>query len=71
MSYICQNCGVTTNDKKTVCNPIIDEDNDKFCKTRTHTVCEENASSMEFSCACGNVSADPQYLCHPQSIWES
>jgi len=70
MAYICQNCGVTANDRKTLCNPITDEDNGKLCKDRTYNVCRENASEMEYSCICGNVSADPQYLCNPTRMWE-
>lgn len=70
MAFICQNCGVTTEDKKTLCNPIDEENNSKLCSkqlgsTQVSNVCRENALAVEYSCTCGNVSANSQYLCHP------
>ena len=65
MAYICQNCGVTTNDKKTLCNPINEENNSKLCSRQTYDVCLDHASEIEYSCTCGTVSVNPQYLCHP------
>lgn len=69
MAYICQNCGVTANEKKTLCNPISDENNSRSCKRESSNVCLENVSEIEYSCPCGNVSANPHFLCHPTRMW--
>jgi hypothetical protein len=70
MSYTCQNCGVTTDDQRTLCNPVVDEENDKLCERETFNVCEDNAAAIEYSCPCGNVSAEPEHLCHPTRMWD-
>ena len=71
MDYICQNCGVESSQQKTLCNPIINSGEEKLCRDWTHDVCRENASQVEYSCLCGNVSANPQFLCDPINMWES
>ena len=70
MAYICQNCGATSSERKELCNPIDDWGNKKLCEDWTRSVCEAKAPEVEYYCSCGNVSADPQFLCNPKNIWE-
>ncbi len=68
MAYICQNCGVVDENAARVCNPISDMYKNKSCSIKTAGVCDENVSGMKYSCDCGNISADPQHLCHPNKM---
>jgi hypothetical protein len=68
MSYICQNCGVITDDAKNICNPINEEYKSKTCSISAAEVCREKQLAMEYACVCGNVSANPQNLCKPSRI---
>jgi hypothetical protein len=66
MAYICQNCGVITDEAKHICNPINEEYMSKTCSNPEAEVCKERQLAMEFTCVCGNVSANPQNLCKPK-----
>lgn len=68
MAYICQNCGVVNEKAASVCNPIHDMYKNKSCSIETAGVCEDHTSDMQYSCDCGNTSADPQHLCRPNKI---
>jgi hypothetical protein len=68
MSYICQNCGVVTDDSNNICNPINEEYKSKACSIPEIEVCKDKRPAMEYSCVCGNVSANPQSLCRPSRI---
>jgi len=65
MAYICQNCGVITDDSSALCNPINEEYKSKTCSIPEAEVCKDRSLAMEYSCVCGNVSANPQNLCRP------
>lgn len=66
MAYICQNCGVVTDDSNTLCNPVNEEYKSKACSISEVEVCDDKIPSMKYSCTCGNVSANPQHLCKPK-----
>ncbi len=68
MAYICQDCGVVKENADSICNPINEEYKHKSCSTGAAKVCAENASAMNYSCGCGNVSANPLHLCNPKKI---
>jgi len=68
MAYICQNCGVVTDDSNNLCNPVDEEFKSRLCSTPAARVCSEKASAIKYSCDCGNISANPQHLCHPRKI---
>jgi len=66
MAYTCQNCGVEAESESSLCNPIRDELEGKFCDIVVEEVCEDKNDIMRFACdACGRLSADSNYLCHP------
>jgi hypothetical protein len=71
MTYICQNCGATSDGQKTLCNPILEGENTKLCSDYTSNVCLENASRIEYSCPCGNVSVNREYLCYPTRMCDT
>lgn len=68
MAYLCQNCGVTEEKADHLCNPISEEYKHKSCSTSPAEVCADNFRKMEYSCDCGNSSADPQHLCRPHKM---
>jgi hypothetical protein len=68
MAYICQNCGVVTEDSNNLCNPVNEEYKKKLCSNPEVEVCNEKVPAMEYSCDCGSVSANPQHLCKPRRV---
>lgn len=68
MSYMCQNCGVVTEESSNLCNPINEEYIKKLCSIPEGEVCNEKISAMKYSCECGSTSANPQHLCKPRVI---
>lgn len=68
MAYICQNCGVVTEDSSNLCNPVSEEYKKKLCSDPEADVCNEKVSEMKYTCECGSVSANPQHLCKPQKV---
>jgi hypothetical protein len=41
MKYTCQNCGVTTDISKDLCNPINEGQGGKFCGTPSDRICDD------------------------------
>ncbi len=69
MAYTCQNCGVEAIDERSLCNPVNEELEGKFCDIVAEKVCEDKQVEMRFSCdSCGRLSADSEYLCNPAPI---
>lgn len=69
MTYTCQSCGSTADNSRNLCNPALEEFENKFCGTPADQVCEEKLTTMKYSCnACGSVSADAEHLCDPREI---
>jgi predicted RNA-binding Zn-ribbon protein involved in translation (DUF1610 family) len=66
MAYTCQNCGVEAEKESSLCNPISEKLESKFCDTSSKEVCKDKNDVVRFACdACGRLSANYTYLCHP------
>ncbi len=69
MTYTCQNCGSTSEDHSTLCNPTGEAFENTFCQTSTEEVCDEKLPEMKFTCdECGGMSPDAEHLCTPRPI---
>jgi hypothetical protein len=69
MSYTCQNCGIEANESSSLCNPISEELEGKFCGITESPVCADKLEAMKFSCdSCGRLSPDSEHLCHPAEV---
>ena len=68
MAYLCENCGVLSEESSDLCNPINEAYKKKSCSAADSEVCNEQVQKMKYTCDCGNVSADPQHLCKPRQL---
>ena len=69
MSYICQNCGVSSEERLKLCNPAMEIEGENLCAVPPDKVCGGKKQEMKFSCdACGSTSAISDNLCIPVEI---
>ena len=56
MSYKCQNCGISSEERSKLCKPVTEIEN--LCAVPPESVCSGNSDEMKFSCnTCGSISA--------------
>lgn len=69
MSYICQNCGITSENANAICGGGVESSISPFCGIPEEWVCKSNFNKMKYSCeTCGSLSAERNYLCKPASV---
>jgi len=69
MTYTCQNCGSAADNSSSLCNPVSEKFDTKFCGAPADQVCEEKLAAIKYVCAgCGSMSADAEHLCDPDLI---
>ncbi len=70
MSYKCQNCGVLSEERINLCNPVTEIESENLCSVLPDSICSEKTNEMKFSCeACGSKSATSDNLCAPVELW--
>ncbi len=73
-TYTCETCGVVSNARAHLCNPVpIEEGIDcDFCGgaiTEPYHICEGMVGEPRYSCSqCGRVAMESRVLCRPQEI---
>jgi len=68
MAYLCETCGLVATEADSLCNPISEEYKHKSCSVPEAKICDDSVPELKYSCTCGNMSANPQHLCHPKKI---
>lgn len=69
MAYMCQTCGVISDDCANLCHPKKENVQMRFCGTPAIDICMEKIPEMRYACdACGSVSSRPENLCSPSEV---
>ncbi len=67
-TYECTQCGMITENKSHLCNPVALESRASHCgpKASANNMCKEEKTRYEFECGnCGRPTEDPDKVCHP------